>query len=252
MKYILECCVDSLESAIEAKIGGANRIELCSNLVIGGTTPDLNLFHLVRKHVDLKIHVLIRPRYGDFCYSDYEFEIIKKNVEMFRLAGSDGVVIGILAPDGSMDLERMKQLIEIAKGMHITLHRAFDMCKNPIKVLEQTKALGINTILTSGQKNSCIEGKELIRELVEASRGQVEILVGGGVKPEIARELLSYTKATSFHLSGKTIVDSRMVYRKENVAMGLPFLNEYEIWVTNHKKVEEVRRILEKYIVDNK
>lgn len=251
MKYILECCVDSLESAVEAKIGGANRIELCSNLLIGGTTPDINLYQMVKERVDLKIHVLIRPRYGDFCYSDDEFEIIKRNVLQFQQAGADGMVIGILTYDGSLDLERMKQLIEIGEGMHITLHRCFDMCRDPLKVLEQAKDLGIQTILTSGQQNNCYDGKELIKELVKASNGQVEILIGGGVKPEIIRELLQATKTTSFHLSGKTIVNSRMEYRKENVTMGLPLFSEYEIWRTDHKIIAAVRRNLEEAISQN-
>lgn len=247
MKYVLECCVDSFESAMEAKIGGANRIELCSNLIIGGTTPDVYLLEVIKKQIDLRTHVLIRPRYGDFCYSDYEFEIMKKNIEMFRRAGADGVVLGILSPDGSMDMARMEQVVEIAKGMHITLHRAFDMCKEPMKVLEQAKSLGIHTILTSGQKNSCLEGKELIQELVVASNGQVDILIGGGVNSDILPELLRVTKAKSYHLSGKEIIDSRMEYRKENVMMGLPFFNEYEIWKTNHRKIRAVKEILEQY-----
>jgi copper homeostasis protein len=248
VKYILECCVDSLESAIEAKIGGANRIELCSNLIIGGTTPNLNLFHMVKEQVGFNTNVLIRPRYGDFCYSDYEFEIMKKDVELFQQVGADGVVIGILTPDGALDLERMEQLIETAKDIHITLHRAFDMCRNPMKALEQAKALGISTILTSGQRNRCVDGKGLIKELVKASNGQPEILVGGGVVPEVVHELISDTKAKAFHLSGKVTVDSRMEYRKENVSMGLPAFGEYEILRTDHKKIEEVREILEKYI----
>jgi copper homeostasis protein len=250
VKYILECCVDSLESAIEAKIGGANRIELCSNLIIGGTTPDLNLFHLVKEQVGLNTRVLIRPRYGDFCYSDSEFEIIKKNVEVFLQAGADGVVLGILTPDGSLDLERMEQLTEAAKGLPIALHRAFDMCKNPMEVLEQAKALGISTILTSGQRNRCIDGKGLIKELIKASNGQPEILVGGGVVPEVVPELIRDTNAKAFHLSGKVTVNSRMEYRKENVSMGLPWFNEYEILRTDNKKIEEVREILEKYMTD--
>ncbi len=251
MNYILECCVDSVESAIEAKIGGANRIELCSNLIIGGTTPDVNLFHLVKERVGIKTHVLIRPRFGDFCYTDHEFELIKRDIDMFHNAGADGVVIGILSPEGNLNLERMKQLVAIAKGMHITLHRAFDMCKNPMLVLEQAKELGIHTILTSGQRNNCLEGKELISELIKESKGQVEILIGAGVSAEIVRELIQHTKGSSYHLSGKSVIDSQMKYRKENVTMGLPMFSEYEIWQTDHRKIKEVKDILEEYIGDN-
>lgn len=248
MNYILESCVDLVESAIEADKGGANRIELCSNLIIGGTTPDINLFHLVRKHVNININVLIRPRFGDFCYSDYEFEIMKRDVDMFRQVGAHGFVIGILKPDGTLDMERMKQLMDIAQDMNITLNRAFDVCKDPLQTLEQAKQLGIDTILTSGQKNSCIQGKKLIKQLVESSKGEVEILVGGGVTADIMYEMLHYTRATSFHMSGKIAIESLMEFRKEEVRMGLDLLSEYVIWKTDHKKIAQVRRIIEDYL----
>ena len=251
MKYILESCVDMVESAFEAKKGGANRIELCSNLIIGGTTPDIHLFNLVREHLDIKINVLVRPRFGDFCYSDYEFDIMKRDVEMFRQAGANGVVIGILSVDGSLDIERMKELINISQGMEITLHRAFDLCRDPFEALEQTKKLGINTILTSGQKNNCLAGKHLIKELVLRANNEVDILVGGGVHADIMNEMLSYTKATSFHMSGKITVDSLMKFRKEDVSMGLPLLSEYEIWKTDENKITKVKEIIEKYLNDN-
>jgi len=251
MKYILEGCVDSVESAIEAEKGGANRIELCSNLIIGGTTPDINLFNMVKNKINIKINVLIRPRFGDFCYSDYEFEIIKKDIEMFKKAGANGVVVGILNPDGTLNINRMKQIMEIVKGMQVTLHRAFDLCENPLEVLDQAKELGINTILTSGQKKNCFEGKELIKTLILHSNNKIDILVGGGVKAEIVKEMIDYTNATSFHMSGKINIDSQMKYRKENVNMGLPSLSEYTIWQTSSRKIEQVHVILEKMIKEN-
>ena len=147
--YILECCVDSVESAIEAEKGGANRIELCSALVIGGLSPSKALFEKVKEQVNIKIHVLLRPRFGDFCYTDFEHEIIKKEIKMFKELGADGVVIGTLKSDGSLNLGQMKELVEEADGMSITLHRAFDMCADPFRTLEEVKELGIHTILTS-------------------------------------------------------------------------------------------------------
>ncbi|QUH27690.1 copper homeostasis protein CutC [Vallitalea guaymasensis] len=246
--YILEGCVDSVESAIEAEKGGGNRLELCSNLIIGGTTPSINLFNMVREHTNIKINVLIRPRFGDFCYSDKEFEVIKREVKMFQEAGADGVVIGVLNPDGTLDIDRMNELIHITEGMHITLHRAFDMCKNPLETLEQAKQLGINTILTSGQKNSCYDGKELIRELVNNSKGKVDILIGGGVKAEIIKEMYKFTGAVSYHMSGKEVINSSMEYRKEEVSMGIASLSEYSIWQTSSTKISQVKDILEKLI----
>ena len=141
--YMLEVCVDSVESAIAAQRGGAKRLELCGNLIIGGTTPTPALFRAVKAAVDIKIHVLIRPRFGDFCYTDAEFAIIREEVRQFRELGADGVVIGILRPDGSLNMEQMGELIREAGGMQITLHRAFDVCSDPMRALEELSLIHI-------------------------------------------------------------------------------------------------------------
>ena len=156
--YLLECCVDSVDSALLAEKGGADRLELCSNLIIGGTTPTLALYHRIRMHSDIRIHALIRPRFGDFLYSEEEFQVILEEVRQFRQAGAEGVVIGCLTPECSLHMEYMKKLMDAAGGMSVTLHRAFDMCRDPFEALEQSKELGVNTILTSGQAPSCLEG----------------------------------------------------------------------------------------------
>ncbi len=243
--YILECCVDSVESAVEAKRGGANRIELCSGLIIGGLSPSKALFEMVRENVDICIHALLRPRFGDFCYTDYEHEIIKKEVRMFRNLGADGIVIGTLRPDGSLHEEQMKELIEEAGDMSITLHRAFDMCKNPFEVLEQAKRLRVKTILTSGQKNSCIEGIELLAKLVEQADGKVDILIAGGVDGKVIPELYKKTGSRTYHMSGKMTLDSKMKYRKENVNMGITSMSEYEIWKTSAERIRLAKEVLE-------
>ena len=157
-EYILEACVDSVESAMAAVAGGADRLELCSNLIIGGTTPGPWLFEEIRKRSDIRIHALIRPRFGDFCYTDAEFSIIKKAVEDFRKIGAEGVVFGVLKPDGTLNMEQMKGLMEAAGDMSVTLHRAFDVCVDPLETMEQAISLGIDTILTSGQRNTCLQG----------------------------------------------------------------------------------------------
>lgn len=252
MSYILEVCVGSVESAIAAKQGGANRLELCSNLIIGGTTPDINLFNLIKENVDIDINVLIRPRFGDFLYSNYEFEIMKQDIEMFKKAGANGVVIGILKSDGSLNIPQMKTLIDIADGMDVTFHRAFDVCNNPMKALEEAKSLGINTILTSGQQNNCILGKELIKQLVEKSENKIDILVGSGVNSNNISEIINYTKSTSFHLSGKKIIDSNMKYRKKDVSMGLSSISEYDIVRTDSSEIKKVRQAIEKYMTERK
>ena len=249
--FILECCVDSVESALEAQKGGANRIELCSALVIGGLTPSAALFEKVKEAVDLKVHVLLRPRFGDFCYTDYEHDIIKEEVKMFRQLGAEGVVIGSLHSDGSLNKEQMKELIEEAGDMSVTLHRAFDMCMNPLETLSDAKELGINTILTSGQKNSCIDGVNLLAELVEKSDDSIDIMIGGGVDSSVIRELYQKTGATSYHMSGKITLESEMKYRKHDVNMGVASLSEYEIWRTSSERVEEAKMVLNKLRDEN-
>ena len=177
--YILETCVDSVESAMAAAEGGADRLELCSNLIIGGTTPGPWLFEEIRKRSDIRIHALIRPRFGDFCYTDAEFSMIRNAVKDFRKMGAEGVVIGILKPDGTLNMEQMQELMDAAGDMSVTLHRAFDECADPIEAMEQAISLGIDTILTSGQKNTCLQGAELLNELEIRSQGRITIPVRG-------------------------------------------------------------------------
>lgn len=245
MGYTLECCVDSVESAIAAKKGGADRIELCSALVIGGLSPSQPLYQKIREQVDIPIRVLLRPRFGDFCYTDFEHEIIKEEIKSFRNLGADGIVIGTMKPDGTLNLEQMKEFIEEAQGMPVTLHRAFDMCKDPLVTLEEVKKLGISTILTSGQKNTCVDGIELLKELVEKAQGETEILIGGGVDASVIPMLAEKTKAKAYHMSGKISMESKMCYRKQDVSMGVASVSEYEIWRTSEKRVREVRKILD-------
>lgn len=242
--FILESCVDSVESAVRATQGGANRLELCSNLMIGGTTPTKALYETVREYCNNRIHVLIRPRFGDFCYSSYEYSVILKEVEQFRELGAQGVVIGILKPDGTIDKPRMKELMEAAGEMSITLHRAFDVCAQPYQALEEAAELGVQTILTSGQKNSSMEGRECIRELVARSGGRVDILVGSGVNSQNISRLYADTGATSYHMSGKEVLDSNMVYRKEDVHMGLDSISEYDIWRTDEDEIRRAHEVL--------
>lgn len=243
--YILEACVDSVESALAAAEGGATRLELCGNLIIGGTTPSPALFKEIRKHTDIRIHALIRPRFGDFCYTDSEFAIIKQEVEMFRDLGAEGVVIGVLKPDGTLNMEQMRELMEAAGEMSVTLHRAFDVCVDPYEALEQAKELGIDTILTSGQKNVCTEGAPLLKELVEKAGDDIVIQVGSGVSAEVIQKVQPLTGAHAFHMSGKVTLDSVMEYRKEGVNMGLPMLSEFEVWRTDAEKISEAKKVLE-------
>lgn len=243
-RIILEACVDSYQSALNAFNGGADRLELCSNLIIGGTTPSIQLFKKIKANLDIKINVLIRPRFGDFLYTNEEFEIIKNEIKEFKKLGANGIVFGTLKENGELDIQKMQEILEIAENMEVTLHRAFDVCKEPLKVLNQCIDLRINTILTSGQENSCVLGKYLLKELVEKANGKIDILVGAGISSENIEEIAKFTKAKSFHLSGKIEKDSLMEYRKENVNMGLKNLSEYIIWETDEKNIKKTKEIL--------
>lgn len=243
--FVLEACVDSVESALAASRGGADRLELCGNLVIGGTTPSPILFTEIRKQTDIDIHALIRPRYGDFCYSNFEFNIMRGEIKAFRELGAEGVVLGILKTDGTLNIEQLAELMDLAGEMSVTLHRAFDVCTNPYDTMEQAIELGIETILTSGQKNVCTQAIELLKELVEQSAGRIQIQVGGGIDASVIREVYHMTGARAYHMSGKVLVDSSMAYRKDGVSMGLPSISEYKIWQTDEARIREARQVLE-------
>lgn len=243
--FLLECATDSVESALAAAKGGADRLELCANLIIGGTTPTLALYDEVRSHSDIPLFILIRPRFGDFLYTDYEANVICREIEMFQKAGAEGVVIGSLNKDGSLNVEHMKRFIDSAKDMSITLHRAFDMCADPFATLKQARELGVNTILTSGQAPSSLEGIDLYQKLIEKANGEISILAGGGIKASTIEKLLKQTSLTAFHMSGKIVVESSMVFRNPAVSMGLPGISEYNIWLTDENNVREARKVLD-------
>lgn len=251
-KYTLEICVDSVESAINAQKGGATRLELCSNLIIGGTTPTKSLFEEVRKNVNIPINVLIRPRFGDFLYSKYEIEIIKNEIRMFREMGADGIVVGILTKEGEIDLENMKSFISEAQGIPVTFHRAFDVCKNPVEAFYELKKIGVKVILTSGQEENCLKGKQLLKKLVELSnkdnKNKIEIIVGAGLNILNIGEIKNFTGANNFHFSGKKVRKSGMEYKKQDINMGIKGFSEFEILETDEKIVQEVFEYLKKTI----
>lgn len=242
---IIEGCVDSHASAMAALRGGADRLELCANLPIGGTTPSPSLFCQVRRDCPIQINVLIRPRFGDFLYSASELEEMEEEIARFRDLGADGVVIGVLTPEGALDKERMSRLIRRAGQLHITLHRAFDMTQDPLSALETAVQLGCQTILTSGQAQSAPEGRELLRTLHIRASGRVDIMAGAGVNRENIQALFRDTGVRSFHTSARRgPVDSGMIYRKDTVSMGLPSLSEYQLWRTDEREFRACAEIV--------
>lgn len=241
MKPVLEVCAHSVESAVSAERGGAMRLELCANLMIGGTSPDEDLFRMVRERVSVPVRVLLRPRCGDFLYTESEFELLCRQVKRFAALGTDGIVIGVLTPEGDLDEERMAKLISLAGGCGVTLHRAFDVCRDPFAALETAKRLGVDTILTSGQQAGCTAGADLLRALVAKAGEDVQILVGAGVNADVIRDLQPKTGANAFHLSAKRVENSRMQFRRENVPMGLPGLSEFSLWRCDENAVRAAR-----------
>lgn len=243
----LEICVDSLVSALEAQKGGADRIELCDCLAAGGTTPSAGLIKIVREYINIDIYVMIRPRSGDFCYTDLEFQVMKENIRFAKEYGMDGVVFGILTSEGYVDTERTKELIQIAKPMGITFHRAFDMAKSPEKTLEELIGLGVDRILTSGQKNSAYEGIQLIKNLVEKSNNKISIMAGSGVNSENVEDIINKTAVKEIHLSAKKRFKSKMSYRNENVNMGITEnISEYENYYTDSNIVKGIKEQMSK------
>jgi copper homeostasis protein len=246
---IIEACVNSAISAIEAQKGGADRVELCENLHDGGTTPSAGTIRFARINLHIGLFVMIRPRGGDFLYSDDEFEIMKEDIRVAREIGADGVVFGILKPDGTIDIERMKTLVNLAHPMGITCHRAFDMTADPFQAMEDLINLGIDRILTSGQQQTAREGAALIHELIHKSAGRIIIIPGSGVKEDNIEELIRITGAKEVHIHLEKQEPSRMIFKQPSVYMGKPDQSEFEHTLTDWERIQKVRS--QKYEVRN-
>ena len=238
---IIEVCVDSVESALAAEHGGADRVELCDNLMEGGTTPSAGMIELARRHLSIGLQVIIRPRGGDFCYSAIEFEIMKRDIETAKRLGADGIVIGILKPDGTVDAERTATLVKLAQPLNVTFHRAFDMTRDPYQALEDLVELGVNRILTSGQAYSVLEGLDLIAELVQIAGDRVIIMPGGGTERNL-QKIVNEALIKEAHVIGPKYVDSVMQYCHEGVFMGGELRPpEYARLITDPEKIRTLR-----------
>ena len=241
---LIEACVESYASCKAACLGGADRLELCSHLVIGGTTPSTYVFRQVQKDFGVKINTLIRPRFGDFLYNEKEMAQMCEEIESFRELGANGVVIGVLTPEGDLHMKSMKQLIDCAGKMDVTLHRAFDMARDPFYALEQAIDLGCKTILTSGQAADAEKGMPMLKEVFEKAAGRIDVMAGGGVKKRNIQAIHDFTGINVFHTTGRRKnLESGMIYRQKGVSMGLPSLSEYEIWQTDEQEFRECAQI---------
>jgi copper homeostasis protein len=237
----IEVCANSVTSAIAAQNGGAIRVELCDNLHEGGTTPSHGQFSLTKKSVTVPVFPLIRPRSGDFLYSDLEFEVMKADTANFIGNGCDGIVIGILKKDGSVDKKRCAELIGMAKsaGLGVTFHRAFDMCRDHFEALEDIIVLGCDRILTSGGKSSAIEGVNTISHLIKLAGDRIIIMPGGGVHEHNIADLIHYTGATEFHSTARARIDSPMGYRNDHILF-TGYGEEFTLEFTDSERVKKI------------
>lgn len=220
---LVEACVDTIASAAAAAQGGAGRIELCDNLVEGGTTPSAGAIALAAEQLGIAVHVMIRPRGGDFCYTDLEFATMRRDIAMAGQLGAHGVVFGLLLPDGRVDANRTRVLVEAARPLSVTFHRAFDVTRDPFEALEALIAVGVDRVLTSGQQPSVPEGLELIRSLVARSAGRVGILPGGGITAANVAGIVRACGVTEVHLHAARAFESPMQFRNPRVIMGGPY-----------------------------
>jgi copper homeostasis protein len=236
MKFKLEVIGFTIESCLIAQAAGAHRIELCDNPSEGGTTASYGFIKTARENLSIELYPIIRPRGGDFLYSEIEFEVMKADVEISKNLGCDGVVIGMLNADGTVDKKRCKELVDIAYPMKVTFHRAFDRTNNPFKAMEDIISIGCERILTSGQKNLAIDGEELLNKLVKQANNRIIIMPGSGVKSDNIKTLVKNTNATEFHTSARTFIDSKMEFINES-------MNEQLTSVTTMS--DEIKKIIE-------
>ena len=239
---LVEACVDSVESALAAARGGAHRIELCANLIEGGTTPSAGTLAVCRARLDIPICVLVHPRGGDFLYSAAELAVMLEDIAHAKEAGAHGIVTGVLRADGEIDAERTRELIAAARPLRVTFHRAFDVCRDAGRALETLIALGVDRVLTSGQAATAPEGTETIAGLVRQAAGRIVVLPGGGITVDNVADLVRATGVTEVHLTGAVTHQSGMSFRAPEVTIGSPApRSEYEWSVTD---AEQIRRVV--------
>ena len=239
--YTIEICAANIQSALAAEEGGASRIELVDNLFEGGTTPSYAAIKTAVELLTIDIMVMIRPRGSDFCYSDLEFEMMKKDILLCRELDVKGVVFGLLNSDGTVDTRRTRQLVEYARPLEVTFHRAFDVTPDPFDALEAIISCGVDRILTAGQQNIVPDGLELLVKVIQQAGDRIRIMPGSGIHEENIRSIRDATGANEFHLTARAPVESVMTFRKKNIFMGgLPEIPEYKIFISNAERIRKV------------
>jgi len=234
----LEICADSVESALAAQKGGAHRIELCSGLVEGGTTPSSGLISTVRNGVSIPISVMIRPRGGDFCYGNDDFETMERDIDTATQLGADGVVFGILREDGQVDVKRTRRLVDRARPLKVTFHRAFDMSRDLMESLEALIAAGVDRVLTSGGEQKVEDGASKVKELGKVAAGRIAIMAGGGITETNAHRVIIATGIRELHARAAVSVASPMHHRNDRISMGAIKGREYQRLEVMEDKVQ--------------
>ncbi len=244
-RALLELCLESVDSAMAAERGGADRVELCANLLEGGTTPSAGAIREARARLSIRIHVMIRPRGGDFLYTDAEFASMRHDIRVAKDLGADGVVLGLLHADGTVDVPRTRELVELASPLPVTFHRAIDVSRDLPEALEAIIGTGAARVLTSGGKPSVIEGLSMVAQLARQAGDRIVVMPGCGIRQENVREVLERTGAREIHIALETGQPSGMAYRRPEISMGGVEGREYERFLTPQAAVEAVVERLE-------
>lgn len=248
---VLEICTESAESAIAAEGGGADRVELCADLLEGGITPSSGLIATVRAQVAIDIFVMIRPRGGDFCYSEQEFALMQEEIRRVRDLGVDGLILGVLDEDAAVDVARTRTLVEMAAPLPVTFHRAIDMTPDPVAALEDVIETGARRVLTSGGAPRVMEGLPVLARMVEAAGDRITVMAGGGITLKTVHTLTHATGVREVHASLRTAVPSPVRFRKEGVAMGEVRDREYVRRVTQEASVRAMREVLQRVVKES-
>ncbi|WP_158799545.1 copper homeostasis protein CutC [Pedobacter sp. L105] len=235
----MEVCANCVSSALEAQLGGAVRVELCASLTEGGTTPSYAEIVMAKRMLDIQVFPIIRPRGGDFLYTDLEFELMKEDIRICKELNCEGIVTGILTAEGKVDLPRCAELVELAKPMQVAFHRAFDMTTDLEEALEDIIQLGFVRILTSGGKASALEGALILSKLILLAGDRISIMPGAGVHTGNIAEIISLTGAKVFHASARKTVDSAMLFRNQDLNMGAD-ADEYSTSLTDATLVNKL------------
>ncbi|WP_158751900.1 copper homeostasis protein CutC [Acidobacterium sp. S8] len=241
----LELCLESVDSVIAADLGGAQRVELCANLLEGGTTPSAGTIQAARESAKLGINVMIRPRGGDFLYTDAEFLSMQHDIRIAKELGADGIVLGLLRADGSVDAERTKQLVEIAHPLPVTFHRAIDVSRDLLEALEAVISTGVVRVLTSGGASSVVDGAAMVAKMVEEAGDRIIIMPGCGITAENVLSVIEATDAQEVHIALEDEMQSGMHFRKAEIPMGGVEGREYLRFVTPEDAVRNVVKILQ-------